>query len=174
MSKSITINYQTEANDICFRKPFIEQVNKHHISLINYAYAMTGNIVLAQDLVQETYLRAWAAHRQLKDLQFFKTWITTILVRESARWYAKGKYNLDDYDDELYSPIIDLPVFELDDKDRLLHFVKALPKLYRDPMWLFLQGDKCEDIAIHLQLNLNTVLTRLKRARGHIFARIEP
>ena len=174
MSKSITINYQAEVNDTCFRTPFIEQINKHHISLINYAYAMTGNIALAQDLVQETYLRAWAAHRQLKDWQFFKTWITTILMRENARWYAKGKHNLVDYDDELYSPIIDLPEFELDDKDRLLNFVKALPKLYRDPMWLFLQGNKCEDIAIHLQLNLNTVLTRLKRARGHIFARIEP
>ena len=135
---------------------------------------MTGNIALVQDLVQETYLRTWAAPRQLKDWQFFKTWITTILMRENARWYAKGKHNLVDYDDELYSPIIDLPEFELDDKDRLLNFVKALPKLYRDPMWLFLQGNKCEDIAIHLQLNLNTVLTRLKRARGHIFARIEP
>ena len=107
---------------------------------------MTGNIALVQDLVQETYLRAWAAHRQLKDWQFFKTWITTILMRENARWFAKGKHNLVDYDDELYSPIIDFPEFELDGKDRLLHLVKALPKLYREPMWLFLQGNKCEDI----------------------------
>lgn len=153
------------------RAVFIQQITQHHKMFLRDAYAVTGNIVLAEDLLQETYLRAWSALNQVRDWQVFKAWIRTILRNECARFYAKKKYNLDVFDEETCVPAIELKYLEQECEKRAKVSVQKLPKIYRDPMWLFMQGHKCEDIAAHLQLNLNTVLTRLRRARGHLILR---
>lgn len=150
---------------------FVEQVTRHHSSFVSFAYLATGNASLAEDLLQETYLRAWKARDQIKDWQLFRSWISRILRNESARRFAKNELNVTEFNEELYVSPIDFEEFKTRTREEALHSIKALPKLYRDPMWLFVQGSKCEDIAEHLQLNVNTVLTRLRRAKGQLLER---
>ena len=57
--------------------------------LFRYALWLTGQRALAEDLVQETYLRAWKALDELRDAQAAKPWLITILRREHARHHEK-------------------------------------------------------------------------------------
>ncbi len=152
---------------------FIEQINLHHASLVRYAFNSTGNPTLADDLVQETYLKAWVAFHDVNDWDLFKAWINTILRRERARWFARKQFELVEFEEDIFPTKEDDTVEQDELKNLLLAEVNLLPKLYRDPMWLFINGTKCDDIAQQLELNLNTVLTRLRRARSCLLARIK-
>lgn len=62
-----------------------------HLSddLYRFAFWLCKNEAMAQDLVQETYLRAWRALDSLKDEKAAKSWIFIILRREFVRQFEK-------------------------------------------------------------------------------------
>ena len=53
-----------------------------------YAFWLCKNQALAEDLVQETFLRAWRSLDSLQNDKAAKAWLFTILRRENARLYA--------------------------------------------------------------------------------------
>ena len=61
----------------------------HSGELYRYAYWLSGDSALAQDLVQETFLRAWRSLDALRETVAAKAWLTTILRREHARLYER-------------------------------------------------------------------------------------
>ena len=64
-------------------------VNAYSPWLYRYAYWLSGERAAAEDLVQETFLRAWRFLDSLKEEAAAKSWLTTILRRENARKFAK-------------------------------------------------------------------------------------
>ncbi|WP_411431513.1 sigma factor, partial [Aeromonas enteropelogenes] len=59
-------------------------VHALHGDLYRYAYWLTRDPAVAEDLVQETFLRAWKAIDTLLDDKAAKSWLITILRRENA------------------------------------------------------------------------------------------
>jgi len=53
--------------------------------LFNYARLLCRDHQLAEDLVQETFLRAWKSWKDLRDARAVKGWLYTILRREFLR-----------------------------------------------------------------------------------------
>ena len=52
--------------------------------LLRYAYGLTGDPVEAQDLVQESYARAWPRWRRLSGYEDPEAWLRLVVNRLSA------------------------------------------------------------------------------------------
>jgi RNA polymerase sigma-70 factor (ECF subfamily) len=132
--------------------------------LFRYAVGLCHNRDTAEDLVQETFLRAWRARADLRDSKAARAWLYTILRREHARLYERQR---PDVRDPFELP--DVPVSGYDTSAEAFVTRRALAALhrdYRDPLLLqVIGGFTCKEIGAMLDLNSNTVLTRLFRAR---------
>lgn len=148
------------------QRQFDALVRAHTGDLYRYAYWLCGDSALAQDLTQETFLRAWRSLDALRETTAAKAWLITILRREHARLYERKQLDTTDISD-----------LELDDRDILgpeqigedaivrAAMLKLEPK-YREPLLLqVLGGFSCEEIATELGLGAAAVMTQLFRAR---------
>ncbi len=55
--------------------------------LLQYAYAMTGDLATAQDLTQEAYVRAWRNWRQVESFERADAWLRLVVTRlVTDRW----------------------------------------------------------------------------------------
>jgi RNA polymerase sigma-70 factor (ECF subfamily) len=155
------------------RQRYQELVKAHYSDIYRYAYWLCKSRPLAEDLTQETFMRAWRAFDSLQSTGAAKAWLFTILRRENARLYEKFRPELDDIED-YEAALPDSPHLEPDQQMemRLLH--KAMASLeaeYREPLILqVIGGFSGEEIAGMLNLNNNTVMTRLFRARNKLKA----
>lgn len=142
---------------------FERTVRAHSRELFRYAYWLCRDRGRAEDLVQDTFIRAWNAWGELRDPGALKGWLYTILRNEHFRAFERKHLDIDerDIDD------IDLPVeFRTDvaiDVRRALH---ALPESLREPLLMqVLGGFTSREIAGMLATSEGAVMTRLTRAR---------
>lgn len=144
-------------------------VHALHGDIYRYAYWLCRDPQIAEDLVQETFLRAWKAIDTLLDDKAAKAWLITILRRESARRFERKQFDLVDLDEH---PLRDqgvLPSEQEMEHEWLRRHIARLPAEYQEPLLLqVLGGFSGEEIAEQLGLNKNTVMTRLFRARNQI------
>ena len=127
-----------------------------------YGFWLCKSQPLAEDLVQETFLRAWRSLDSLKNDNAAKAWLFTILRRENARLYERYRPVLVDVDEQV---IIEKDSIEPDNKMErrwLLDAMNRLEKDYREPLLLqIIGGFSGKEIALILDINSNTVMTRL-------------
>lgn len=140
-----------------------------HTDLYRYAYWLCHEKQVAEDLVQETFLRAWRALDSLKDEKAAKSWLITILRRENARRFERKRLNMSEYE-EVSIPDTKAVSSEQEIENQWLREkIAQLPEEYREPLVLqVLGGFSGDDIAKMLDLNKNTVMTRLFRARNQL------
>jgi RNA polymerase sigma-70 factor (ECF subfamily) len=132
-----------------------------------FAFWLSRNPAVAEDVVQETLLRAWRSLDSLGEDGKARAWLLTIARREHARLYERKR--LETVDVDALSLAEDPALGHVDDHDTLddvraaLH---ALPEDYREPLVLqVLMGYSTDEIASHLGLSTGAVCTRLSRAR---------
>ncbi|MBI3570705.1 MAG: sigma-70 family RNA polymerase sigma factor [Gammaproteobacteria bacterium] len=137
--------------------------------LYRFAYWLCRDRLWAEDLVQETFLRAWRAIGNLREEKAAKGWLLTILRNEYVRSLAKRT--------EVYDVPADEPVFETMAPEETWLFRRELLKLpgeYLEPLLLqVLGGYSCEEIAQTLGIGRAAVMTRLFRARQRLRATLE-
>jgi RNA polymerase sigma-70 factor, ECF subfamily len=139
--------------------------------LYRFGYWLCRNEALAEDLVQETLLRAWRSLDDLRDTAAAKAWLITILRREHARLYERKTPPQDNLDDVVVEDR-DSRTPEEESEDGLLRTAMArLEPKYREPLLLqVLGGFSCEEIARELKLSSAAVMTQLFRARQKLKA----
>lgn len=132
--------------------------------LYRYAYGLCRNPDTAQDLVQETFMRAWKSKTSLRDAKAVRAWLYTILRNEHARLYERKRPEVRDP-----STLPEVGISGYDTSPEAFNLRRALQKLneeYREPLMLQLVGGfSCKEIGNILDLKENTVLTRVFRAR---------
>lgn len=135
----------------------------HLPALSRVAYRFCGHRETAEELVQETLLRAWKHLDQLRDDKSAKSWLFMILRRERARNYERRAPAATDIELERLADVR----FEPDtDKMALHEAIESLPAKYQTPLVLFaIGGYEVNEIATELRLKGATVKTRLFRAR---------
>ena len=141
-------------------------VTVYSADLFRYAMWLCRHRSMAEDLVQETFLRAWKSLHSLRDDKAAKTWLFTILRRENARQYERFTPGfVDDYD-------FDSVVVEEKENDQVMQLrenMKMLAEEYREPLILqVLGGYSSKEIAEILNLTPGTVNTRVFRARKQL------
>ena len=145
-----------------------EQLVKHyHADVYRYGYWLCKDADIAQDLAQETFLRAWKNLDSLLDANAAKAWLLTILRRENARRFERKQFDYDDgAEQDNLADTSQSSAEQQCDNDLLRKRMATLPQEYREPLVLqALGGFSSDEIANVLQLNVNTVNTRLFRAR---------
>lgn len=140
-----------------------------HGDLYRYAYWLTHDKHVAEDLVQETFLRAWRALDSLKDEKAAKSWLITILRRENARRFERKRFDMSEYEEATITDTKSVTTEQEIENHWLREKISQLPPEYSEPLVLqVLGGFSGEDIAGILDLNKNTVMTRLFRARNQL------
>ncbi|MBY5922102.1 sigma-70 family RNA polymerase sigma factor [Ferrimonas balearica] len=146
-----------------------------HGDLYRYAYWLCQDAPVAEDLVQETFLRAWKALDSLKDDKAAKAWLITILRRENARRFERKQFDLTDIEQCQVADNNVLSHEQLADHQILRKQMALLNPEYREPLMLqVLYGFTGDEIAEILELNRNTVMTRLFRARNQLRDALSP
>jgi RNA polymerase sigma-70 factor, ECF subfamily len=142
-------------------------VHHYHADIYRYGYWLCKDADIAQDLVQETFLRAWKSLDSLLDAAAAKAWLITILRRENARRFERKQFDYDYLTEQENLPDTGQTSAEQDcDNVTVRKHMAALAEEYREPLILqVIAGFSSEEIANLLQLNVNTVNTRLFRAR---------
>ena len=148
-------------------KRYEQLVQLYHADVYRYGYWLCKDPDIAKDLVQETFLRAWKSLDSLLDAGAAKAWLITIVRRENARRFERRQFDYDDATEQESLPDTSQTSAEQDcDNDTLRRHMAALAEEYREPLVLqVLGGFSSDEIAAVLQLNVNTVNTRLFRAR---------
>ena len=150
-------------------------VQAYASDLYRYAVWRGNNTEAAEDLVQETFLRAWKSLDKLRDARAARGWLMTILRREHARQFERPRvegHRLDELDPE---PVMGRGACEPADVLALRRGLAALPKEYREPLVLqVLGGYSCAEIGERLGLEPGAVMTRLSRARHKLRRWLEP
>ena len=149
---------------------FFEQlVSAYANDLYRYAYWLCKQPTLAEDLVQETFARAWKSIESLKDQKAAKAWLITILRRENARLYEKYQPQLLEIEESLVADDYRNEPSNKLEKEQLHHMILKLPDEYKEPLILqVMWGFSGDEIAKELSLKLATVNTRLFRARQQL------
>lgn len=144
-------------------------VGELYQDVYRYAFWLCKNQPLAQDLVQETFLRAWRSLDSLQNDKAAKAWLFTILRRENARLYERYRPELVDIEGQSIAESDDQEPDSEMDRELLHNAINRLESDYREPLLLQVVGGfSGKEIAEILDLNNNTVMTRLFRARSKL------
>ena len=155
--------------DAADRQSFATLAQELRPDLYRYAFWLSRDPALAEDLVQECLLRAWRSFDSLRAHNAAKSWLFTILRREHARQFERMKLqcvSIDDLNarDEYY--------LAANDDSRTTELRRAIFELetqYREPLVLqALMGYKAREIAEVMDISTGAVLTRLCRARKRL------
>ena len=137
--------------------------------LLRFAHWLARDRSLAEDIVQESLLRAWRSRDTLKDRGAARAWLLTIVRREHARLYVRKRLELVSLDEALDNQATEKAAESDGDLFTLRHAIMRLPIEYREPLLLqILGGFSTEEIARELTLSSTAVLTRLFRARNKL------
>ena len=154
---------------------FEAMVNAYSKDLYRYGLWLTKDPQISEDLVQETFLRAWKAMDQLKDPKAVKSWLFTIYRRENARRFEKIRPDtspIDDINVDQFAQVEDS--FAKVEVIALRKSLKELPADYLEPLLLqVLGGYSCDEIGEMLDIKSGAVMTRLFRARKKMRAILE-
>ena len=141
--------------------------------LVRLAYGVLKDSFLAQDAVQDTFVKAWKGREAFRAECSEKTYLTSILMntcRDYLRtaWMKRIDYNA--FPDQLPAPYADAPA---QDKT-VIETVLALPLKLRQVILLrYWQNMRIKEIGEALCLSPNTVKSRLKRANQKLNAQLE-
>jgi RNA polymerase sigma-70 factor, ECF subfamily len=128
---------------------------------------------LAEDVMQETLLRAWKSFDALADTNAVRAWLLTIARRELARVFERKRLPTIDLDSALAVHDGALATSDGQDVEDMRRAIFQLEPTYREPLVMqVLLGLSTEEIAKELSISVPAVLTRLYRARELLRQRI--
>ncbi len=154
-------------NNMDRQRKYEALVRAYHKDLYRYAYWLSKDPSIAEDLVQETCLRAWKSLESLHDEKAVKSWLITILRRENARRFERKQFDLVDI--ETHGNEAKTTDDAHHQREWLQKQIMKLDDEYREPLFLqVITGFSGDEISHILELNKNTVMTRLFRARNQL------
>ena len=133
-----------------------------------FAYTLTSNYEDAQDLVQETFLKALMNRDKFTADTNLKAWTFTIMKNTFINNYRQNVRNntiLDKTDDLYYLNLSKESSIGLPDSDygvkEIQREIKNIDEDQRKPFEMYNQGYKYKEIADMLNLSIGTVKSRI-------------
>lgn len=146
-------------------------VFRYHKPLYGYVYRLLQDEKLAEDIVQETFLKIYQQGKKGYVPDQFKPWMYKIATN-SCKDYWKKAYTQREYysakDVEETGQIHHIIDRQLERK-WMVDSLNQLSLEYRSVLYLrFYQDLKYAEIALALELSINTVKTRITRGLKHL------
>ena len=177
ISKALAVPL-SRANEDERKALFQEKMDSVKNELYSFAYRLMGNREDAEDLLQESYFKAYKYFHQLRETSKFKEWIFQITANQFRNQLKKKKrertYFVDDF-----SVVVEKPqnvtmnpdkIFdELDISDKVRNAIDNLHPKMKTALVLFeLQGFNIDEVAGILGISPGTVKSRLHYARKRL------
>ena len=151
----------------------------HADGLFTYAMALTRNFFEAEDLVQETYVRAIEAMGRLREHSNVKAWLYTILRNIWLNQLRQQRTTPKVVELDVDQSIADIAVETSEDplasylskveRERVRGAIQQLPTHFREIILLREYEElSYEEIASLLNCPAGTVMSRLARARSRL------
>lgn len=157
-------------------KAFEQLVHKYLTPIYNFIFQLTHDRNVAEDLTQETFIKAWKHFARFDQKKSFKTWVFTIAKNTTYDFFKKKKSLpfsfFEDEEGESTLNMIDdgkeLPDEILEKNETVEDLERALekiPELYRSVLLLAYREDfSLTEIAEILHVPYNTIKSRHQRA----------
>ncbi len=163
------------------REVFEDRLRNTYKQAYNLAYRLTGNVADAEDLVQETYVRAFRFFHRYDTSLPFLNWLCRIMSNahiDLIRRKGRIKATSIDQIGQAGSQVYELPDFEaMPDRDILdqsfsEHVQEGLESItpeFRTAVLLAdVEGLEYEDIAQAMNTSIGTVRSRIHRGRKQL------
>jgi RNA polymerase sigma-70 factor (ECF subfamily) len=151
---------------------FTHKVKEHAVALKAYALYLTQDREDANDLLQETFLKAFSNYTKFTEDTNLKGWLYTIMKNTFINNYRrKVKRNtfLDSTDNEYYLNSMNHSDVNAGEKKMAMDDMQAaiakLPYELREAFMMNFRGYKYQEIADHFGIPIGTVKTRIHLAR---------
>jgi RNA polymerase sigma-70 factor (ECF subfamily) len=142
----------------------------HVSSLLRVARRLSRDRASAEDLVQETMLRAWRARHQFREGTNARAWLFRIMFHQ---FYSEGR--------RVRADLLNIAPSAPDQTTRIAEIVEvnqALAALTPDHRAVLLlavvEGFTCQEISGILSIPIGTAMSRLSRARQALRERLAP
>jgi RNA polymerase sigma-70 factor (ECF subfamily) len=152
----------------------IEQILEAHLPHVyRFAYHMLADHHTAQDIAQETMLRAWRHHDSLQDTDNARPWLLKIaanLCRDHLRRSQHPASRTRPIQEQDHPNSLDIPhdspLIQSEQTEQLLNMMRQLSQRKRQVLYLhaFEQLDH-DQIASVLRISSNSVRVNLSQAR---------
>ncbi|MGH9182881.1 MAG: sigma-70 family RNA polymerase sigma factor [Acidimicrobiales bacterium] len=172
------------------RARFVDQAMEHMSSLYSGALRMTRNAADAEDLVQETYLKAFRGFSGFQEGTNLKAWLYRILTNTFINRYRAQQRRIDETDlddvEDLYlyrrlggleearaSRSAEDELLDLLSEAEVREALESLPEQFRIAVLLAdVEGFSYKEIASILDVPMGTVMSRLHRGRKALQKRL--
>ena len=156
-------------------------VGRYQGHVYGLAYSIVGNWADAQDLAQETFIRAYSNLDQLRDPAKFAAWLRRVTFGVTMNWLKAyrpqffhqidGKIDLDTLEIPDFQPGPVQIAEQRELAEAVMRAVGTLPPKYRVPLTMFhLDGLSYQKVADFLDIPLGTAKTLIHRAQQKLKA----
>jgi RNA polymerase sigma-70 factor (ECF subfamily) len=160
---------------------FVSLYNRYKTPVYGFCVKMLGDKTLAQDVLQETFLRVYENRERLIKTSSFKSWVFTIARNQCLNQLRRSKRQVSLEDDAHGDPAPPVPQgqvahLEKSEQVRLVnHFLDQLKDDYREVIILReYQNLSYAEIAAVTRSTLSAVKSRLFKARRKLASFMEP
>lgn len=149
-------------------------VHRHQDAVFNLLLKMTGHWHEADELTQETFLRAYRRLASYDPRYNFKTWLITIAVNLAKnRWRSFLRRRR--VEQAASSPLLTAETDSADPRlDALHEALQRLPEKLRTPLLLrYMEDFSYDQIARALGIGLSAAKMRVQRARDELARQLQ-
>ena len=160
-----------------------ELYDRYERLVYSFAYRMTQNAQMAEDTVQEVFIKLWKEHAPYtEDKGKFSSWLLTMTRNTSLdALRKKGKQQevglLDKDAEQIKVPIEEMPEQMLEWKEKGAVLQKAISRLKVEQRTIvelfYFNGLSQESISSKLDIPLGTVKSRIRLALQHLRKHLE-
>ena len=141
---------------------FKKHYDETHLFVRSVIFAHLRTEMYLDDLVQETFIKAWKSFDKFDHKSTFKTWIYRIAVNTTFDFFRKNKKVLIEWNENL-EKVKEEAIWQ---RDLVDYAVKKMEPKYREAFILFYQlGFEYKEIADYMKLPIGTVKSRLNKAK---------
>ena len=177
MESDVQLIYKVLSGD---DEAFTTLVRKHQKSVHALAWRRIGDFHFAEEIVQDTFLRAYKALPKLKDPRQFSGWLYVITNQLCNTWLKKNKSIIESVEDIPVAEVqrMSYERYALDTQEKeakasrqklVQQLLMKLPESERTVVTLYYLGEmSTREISKFLGVSVNTITSRLQRARKRL------
>lgn len=154
-------------------------IEEYRAGLELYLYSVVGDISLAEEITQETFVKLFTKKPHFRAKASFKTWLYTIGKNSALNYIKRYSRSVSTEWENMPEIADDVETLEeiylADERKRAVH--RALGKLkkeYREVLWLtYFEGMSSKESAAVMKKSVHNIHTLLTRARQTLKKQLE-
>lgn len=158
-----------DGDELAFKKLY----DHYHQRIYALGYYLSRSETIAQDIVQDVFLKLWSKRQDLAGVQNFEAWLRTLVRNHTYNIITRSAREKVVYNQLPATQSMASPVFEtLEQKEQNYLMQKAVDNLPPQQKKVYLLnkqlGLKANEIADKLNISIHTVKNHLKAATAFV------